>query len=270
MGILISKKVLIPTASILAVVTIAFVALYISNLKKTGEELEKEINTLNKDNKNLEKINESVEKQNKSLGQEVDKKEGTIKKNKKDLEEKQKKIKDKNDTINQKNSEIKSLKEAKAKKKDVELAKEANRNLVATSKKQSEGISKPIVTKSANNQDRPNKKPKTKPNNSVKSTHNMEATHYTAFCDTGCTGVTATGKDVSNTTTHNGKKVIAVDPNVIPLGSDVRITSGSNSYIATAQDTGGDIKGNRIDILVASKSEARSLGRTGVKVEVLN
>lgn len=98
----------------------------------------------------------------------------------------------------------------------------------------------------------------------------FEATHYTAYCPTGCTGVTATGVDVSNTIYHEGKRVIAVDPSVIPLGSTVQVTTSDGStFEATSQDTGGDIKGNRIDILVGSREEAYQLGRQDVTVKVI-
>lgn len=83
---------------------------------------------------------------------------------------------------------------------------------------------------------------------------NVEATAYTAFCDTGCIGVTATGLDVSSTIyTPDGYRVIAVDPSVIALGSIVKVTlDNGDSFEAKAEDTGGDIRGNRIDILVES------------------
>lgn len=98
----------------------------------------------------------------------------------------------------------------------------------------------------------------------------FEATFYTAFCPTGCTGVTATGVNVSNTIYYEGKRIIAVDPNVIPLGSHVRVTlEDGTSFEATAQDTGGDIKDNRVDILVASRDEAYRLGRQSAKVEII-
>lgn len=99
---------------------------------------------------------------------------------------------------------------------------------------------------------------------------NVEATYYTAFCDTGCTGVTATGIDVGSTIYHNGLRIIAVDPNVIPLGSVVEVVAGGATFKALAGDTGGAIKGNRIDILVGSKEEARKLGRTSASVRILN
>jgi len=97
----------------------------------------------------------------------------------------------------------------------------------------------------------------------------FEATYYSAFCPTGCTGVTATGIDVSNSIYHEGKRIIAVDPSVIPLGAIVKVTTPNESFEAVAADTGGDIKGKRIDILVESTEKAYSLGRHDVKVEVL-
>ena len=94
-------------------------------------------------------------------------------------------------------------------------------------------------------------------------------TSYTSDCN-GCSGVTATGLNVKGTITHNGMRIIAVDPSVIPLGSTVKVTTGSSSFLATAQDTGGAIKGNIIDLLVGSSSQAQSNGRQQVKVQVLN
>lgn len=94
------------------------------------------------------------------------------------------------------------------------------------------------------------------------TTLNVEATFYTAFCAEGCGGVTATGLDVSNTIYHGGRRIIAVDPNYIKLGSTGTLTlSTGQTYRVTAQDTGGAIKGARIDLLVASESEANRLGR---------
>lgn len=94
------------------------------------------------------------------------------------------------------------------------------------------------------------------------TTLNVEATFYTAFCAEGCGGVTASGLDVSNTIYHGVRRIIAVDPNYIKLGSTGTLTlSTGQTYRVTAQDTGGAIKGARIDLLVASESEANRLGR---------
>lgn len=116
-------------------------------------------------------------------------------------------------------------------------------------------------------------------NNDVHSTTNrdaelieVEATFYTAMCDTGCTGTTATGLDVKDTIyTDEGNRIIAVDPSVIPLGSKVKIIfEDGTAFTASAEDTGGDIKGQRIDILVKSKEEAERMGRQSAAVEVIS
>ncbi|MBU7315543.1 stalk domain-containing protein [Paenibacillus oleatilyticus] len=70
---------------------------------------------------------------------------------------------------------------------------------------------------------------------------------------------------------------IAVDPSVIPLGSKVLIKGYSymglpaNGLYATATDTGGAIRGNRIDIfLPESRAQAKLFGKQNVQVYVLN
>jgi len=95
----------------------------------------------------------------------------------------------------------------------------------------------------------------------------FEATAYTASC-TGCSGITKSGVDVRKTTKHNGRTVVAVDPRVIPLGSDVEIRLADGTIIeGTAQDTGSAIKGRKVDVLHADKRSMREFGRQ--KVDVL-
>ena len=91
----------------------------------------------------------------------------------------------------------------------------------------------------------------------------MRSTAYTANC-AGCSGVTATGINLNN---NRNMKVIAVDPSVIPLGSRVHVEGYGE---AIAGDTGGAIKGNKIDVHVPTKSEAHSWGRRNVKVTILD
>ena len=96
----------------------------------------------------------------------------------------------------------------------------------------------------------------------------VTATAYVSYCDTGCTGVTATGWDVSQSIySPKGYGIIAVDPSVIPLGSVVEI--GGRKYEAI--DTGGAIKGHRIDILVAVRNTnlAFDYGKQNIKIKVL-
>lgn len=99
----------------------------------------------------------------------------------------------------------------------------------------------------------------------VKQTLTARATAYTAYCN-GCSGITANGTDIRTTT----PKVIAVDPRVIPLGTKVEVLyDGVSKGVYTAADTGGAIKGHKIDILVKSESEARQWGVRTVELRVL-
>ncbi|MED1927842.1 3D domain-containing protein, partial [Bacillus thuringiensis] len=67
-------------------------------------------------------------------------------------------------------------------------------------------------------------------------------------------------------TANPNLKVIAVDPSVIPLGSKVYVEGYG---IAEARDTGGAIKGNKIDVFIPSKQESSNWGRQTVKIYVL-
>lgn len=90
----------------------------------------------------------------------------------------------------------------------------------------------------------------------------MEATAY----DYSAGNVTALGTQVR-------VGAVAVDPNVIPLGSKLYIESTDSwpSYgYAVAEDTGGAIKGNRIDLFFTSSETANNFGRRIVKVYVLD
>jgi 3D (Asp-Asp-Asp) domain-containing protein len=89
------------------------------------------------------------------------------------------------------------------------------------------------------------------------------ATAYTASCD-GCSGITKTGVNLK---ANPDAKVIAVDPSVIPLGSKVLIEGYGE---ATAADTGGAIKGNRIDVYMQNESDALQFGAKELKVKILN
>lgn len=87
-----------------------------------------------------------------------------------------------------------------------------------------------------------------------KSLGTFKITHYCCeryphICNSGAPYKTATG-----TTPHVGG--CAVDPKKIPLGSFVKI----NGVVYHAEDTGGAIKGNRIDVVVATHKEALAKG----------
>ena len=91
----------------------------------------------------------------------------------------------------------------------------------------------------------------------------VTATAYTAYCE-GCSGTTAIGIDLRS---NPNQKVIAVDPNVIPLGSRVWVEGYGE---AIAGDTGGAIKGNKIDVFIPTRNEALQWGRKQVRLKILN
>lgn len=72
-------------------------------------------------------------------------------------------------------------------------------------------------------------------------------------------GITSTG--VTATTNHT----IAVDPSVIPYGSKVVI----NGQVYVAEDCGGAIKKNRIDIYVATHAEGEAKGTYDTEVYLI-
>lgn len=73
---------------------------------------------------------------------------------------------------------------------------------------------------------------------------------YPHICNNGSSKTTATG------TVPTAGRTVAVDPNVIPYGSEVII----NGHTYIAEDCGGAIKGNRVDILFATHREALNFG----------
>ncbi len=78
----------------------------------------------------------------------------------------------------------------------------------------------------------------------------------TAYC---FSGRTAMGHGVR-------RGLIAADPRVLKMGSRVYINAGQWSGTYLVSDTGGAIKGKRIDIWVPSCGEARRFGRRSVTI----
>ncbi|QEK13374.1 DUF348 domain-containing protein [Crassaminicella thermophila] len=106
----------------------------------------------------------------------------------------------------------------------------------------------------------------------VKKAIKMTATAYDAtFASTGkhpgdpYYGITRSGTKVR-------PGVVAVDPRVIPLGTKLYIEAldGSKDYgFASAEDTGGAIKGNRIDLYFESPNDVAKYGKRKVMVYIL-
>ena len=84
----------------------------------------------------------------------------------------------------------------------------------------------------------------------------VRATAYT-HTDAGCDMITSTGSTV-----HWG--TVAVDPRYIPYGTRMFIMASDGSYIygiATAEDCGGDIKGDRMDLYMPTYEQCMEFGR---------
>src|SRR5699024_262601 len=112
---------------------------------------------------------------------------------------------------------------------------------------------------------------KVKSESTATAGESFELTYYTARC-AGCSGITASGLDVSDgKTLYNGMRIIAADTSLLPIDTIIRVTNpDGSSYKGIVKDRGGDIKGNRLDVLVGSKAEANAQGRHSAKVEVIN
>lgn len=94
----------------------------------------------------------------------------------------------------------------------------------------------------------------------------MQGTAYTdSPAENGGSSRTAMGTPLR-------RGVVAVDPRVIPLGSKVYVVSEDGRFVygvASAEDTGGAIKGNKIDLCYPSYSDCVNFGRRNVIVYVL-
>ena len=90
-------------------------------------------------------------------------------------------------------------------------------------------------------------------------------------------GITSSGYDLRGHTIDSAR-VISVDPDIIPLGSKVKLTFKEDKYkkynnIYTALDQGGLIKNQRIDLFVGdniwSKNKIKDFGVTQACVEII-
>lgn len=93
---------------------------------------------------------------------------------------------------------------------------------------------------------------------SVATSMVFRATAYSWEC--------GTGDNLTASMTPVRPGVVAVDPKVIPLGSQVEIVGLG---VFSAEDVGGLIKGDRIDIFMPSRGEALRWGVRAVEVRVI-
>lgn len=82
----------------------------------------------------------------------------------------------------------------------------------------------------------------------------------TAYCESGKTA----------STEHTRRHGLAADPRILPLGSRVRISNaGPYSGEYDVIDTGGKIRGRKVDIFIPNIREARRFGKRRVRIEVI-
>lgn len=102
--------------------------------------------------------------------------------------------------------------------------------------------------------------PASKPENETGQARTMvaEVTAYT-YGDGNGNGLTATG-------TRPRPGICAVDPKTVPLGSVLYIPGYG---YARAEDTGGLIKGNCVDVFIPTREKALELGRQVTEIKIL-
>lgn len=91
----------------------------------------------------------------------------------------------------------------------------------------------------------------------------FEATAYTHVAIPGQADINGTGDGITAAGERVREGLIAVDPSVIPLGAEVFVEGYG---VMLASDTGGAIRGNRIDIFKECQQSAVTFGRQELKV----
>ncbi|PAV30326.1 hypothetical protein CIL05_07600 [Virgibacillus profundi] len=196
---------------------------------------------------------EELEEANEGLGNNVSELDAEVNDLSSDISELNTDIKEYNNTITKQQEKLKELKT------DKEQLKKDNKKLNNTIQKKDEKLDGLVQLSNTSRN-------KSKSAKTTSTTKTMEVTAYTASCK-GCSGITYKGTNVQNTKYHpSGYRIVAVDPNVVPLGTLIEVNG--ETYIA--DDIGSAIKGNRLDLLFSSKSNALQFGRQQLKVNILN
>ncbi|HYH85189.1 MAG TPA: 3D domain-containing protein [Pyrinomonadaceae bacterium] len=109
--------------------------------------------------------------------------------------------------------------------------------------------------------------PDAQPSAGIKSEPTEEAEASSPTLTFTATAYSLRGRTASGKTVARG--LIAADRKVLPIGTRVRLEAGSYSGEYTVADTGGAVRGRKIDIWMPSTSEAMRFGRRAVKLTVL-
>lgn len=261
------KKVLITVIGFLLVFGgVAYHVYAFENLTQEIEEISETVEVLEE-----QKINYSVE--NKSISEDLKELESEYREAQSELEKVNERLDEKESELEEKDSKIEQLN------RDLEAKLEYEANLAqsklegelaeSTQDDKSEVLSQEDVAKSEQSNE---EEAQTSSSNSQNTNiGTFEVTYYSAY-DGSQIGITRGGTDMANGNiyTADGYRIIAVDPNTIPFGSIVRVTtSHGETFMAKADDTGGLIQGNKIDIAVSTPEEAFRLGRGTAEIEII-
>lgn len=201
----------------------------------------------------LEKEQERHSNSKKNHEKEVKSQQELIEQKDKELEDKDKSLEEKDKVIEEKDGKINDLENKNQK---------LNKDLLAKKERESKKNTSTTTTQvaSANSKTQPVSvsRDNSSPRGGKESYFTVTA--YTADpAENGGWNVTASGTPLVRGT-------CAVDPKVIPLGTKLHVEGYG---YCTALDTGGAIKGNKIDVLIPNKAEMRRWGRQTVKVKIL-
>lgn len=231
--------------TISVVATVVFISLFFQSYTKI-QKLEQSIELQNITIEEMNKVSKEINERSKNKDDRIKIVESKIK----SLEKKNTLLEKENEKLKKRDKELNAkIKKSNQKRKtpyddskEVRVSVEKD----ATPKKEAKSTDDVQSTKDENNSEG----------------YPIEVTAYTAFCAEGCTGITATGIDVSSSSWYNGYKVIATDPNFMAMGETGTIVFQNGSSIPViAMDTGGAINGSIIDMLVDSHEEAIQFGR---------
>jgi len=110
------------------------------------------------------------------------------------------------------------------------------------------------------------------PLNETKAAVDKTETGAEASATSPAVTFTATAYSLRGRTANGGyvrRGIIAADRRVLPIGTRVRLEAGSYSGEYVVSDTGGAVRGRKIDIWVPLTSEAMRFGRRPVRLTVL-
>lgn len=238
-------------------------------------QLREQVEQADGDIEELEQKQIDYSEQNKTLSEELEELESTHLQELEKIEAYEEKMENLEEDINQKEEDIQN-KESEIDKlnKDLQSKREREEKEARLAKEASKKENDKTTLLSSNDTSKSEQKNVNTSSTEVKTSSTLgtfKVTFYAVGDGMTPSTTTANGTEVANTIySPEGYRIIAVDTNVIPMNTIVRVTMNGNSFLAKASDTGNAIKGNKIDLLVSSPSEAISNGVQTATIEIVN